>query len=254
MSAVFDIETGSLPLPELKNILPAYDPASIGPHPGRFNEADVKLGNLKDQDKIREKIEAAKKKHEEAVEKYELDQQNGEANYWVGIQSRAAMSALTGQVVAIGYKSAKNSVIIGQGEKNHTELTILKDFWNRYSALRAETRHVIGFNITEFDIPFIVQRSFILGVDVPKSVFSQGKYLDSIFIDLRKVWGAGLWKAEGTLDAICKACRLGKKTEDVSGAEFAGLWLNPETREKARGYLANDIEMTWALADRLGVL
>ncbi len=252
-ATVFDIETGSLPMKELQNILPPFD-ASAQKHPGEFDPKSVKLGNMKDEKLIAEKIEAAKQKHEEAVKQFESSLAGAEDRYWQSITEKAALSAITGQVVAIGYKSSKATVVHGQGEDNHSEASIIKRFWSTYQKFREQSRKMVGFNIQEFDLPFLVQRSIILGIPVPSCLFNQGKYLDSLFIDLRKVWGAGKWNADGSLDAICKACRIGKKPEDVGGADFAALWMNLETREKARGYLLNDLDMTWALADRANCL
>lgn len=250
---VFDIETGPLPLQELQNILPPYDPGSQK-HPGEFDPKSVKLGNTKAEDLVQKKIEEARAKHEEAVKQFESSLVGAEDRYWSSIVEKAALSAITGQVVAIGYKSVKKVSIHGQGENNHSEISILNEFWKIYQVFREKSRKIVGFNINEFDIPFVVQRSIVLGVPVPKCLFNQGKYLDSLFVDLRKVWGAGKWNADGSLDAICKACRIGKKTEDVKGADFASLWMNAETRPKAREYLLNDLEMTWALADRANCL
>ena len=57
---VFDIETGPLPDDVLKERVPPFDEP---PRPGKFDPVTVKLGNLKDEDKIKAKIEAAKKAH-----------------------------------------------------------------------------------------------------------------------------------------------------------------------------------------------
>ena len=69
----FDIETGPASLEELSLMEVPFDPAT------------VKIGNLKDQVKIEEKIEAARKNHE-------LDFIN-----------KAALSPFTGRVIAIGW-------------------------------------------------------------------------------------------------------------------------------------------------------
>ena len=107
---VFDIETGALPLPELQKILPAYDPGSQK-HPGEFDPKSVKLGNTKQEDLIQKKIEEARVKHEESVKQFESSLAGAEDRYWASIIEKAALSAITGQVVAIGYKSAKNGMI-----------------------------------------------------------------------------------------------------------------------------------------------
>ncbi len=172
----------------------------------------------------------------------------------------AAFNAISGQVLAIGYRSIDKKVIHGQGEESEgramTEFDVLSKFWHYYQQLRAASRSLIGFNIKDFDIPFIVQRSIIQGIAIPPSLFSgNGRYLDSLFVDLRDVWKAGVYNGKGSLDAICRACGIGAKTEGVDGSMFAELWMGgSEKRAIAKHYLLNDLDMTWQLADRCNAL
>jgi uncharacterized protein YprB with RNaseH-like and TPR domain len=172
----------------------------------------------------------------------------------------AALNAISGQVLAIGYRSIDKKVIHGQGEESEgramTEFDVLSKFWHYYQQLRAASRSLIGFNIKDFDIPFIVQRSIIQGIAIPPSLFSgNGRYLDSLFVDLRDVWKAGVFNGKGSLDAICRACGIGAKTEGVDGSMFAELWMGgSEKRAIAKHYLLNDLDMTWQLADRCNAL
>lgn len=173
-------------------------------------------------------------------------------------KNKAALKAITGQVLAIGYKSLEKTLIHGVGETVAgvvlDEKEIIVRFWNNYRNLREASRNMIGFNTKGFDIPFLVQRSLILGISIPKSLFQNMRYLDSIFIDLRDIWTAGQWGGEGSLDQICQACGLGGKPEGVTGAMFADLWNGTEEeRAKAKDYLVNDLDMTFAMADRFGV-
>lgn len=250
-SVVFDIETGPQPLEHLKQILPAFDPATLGKHPGEFDESTVKHGRTKDPEIIQAKVEECRIKHEAAVKEFEAKLAGGESNHWKAVLERAALDAITGQVVAIGY-SGKKAQVDGITEAR-TEAMIISTFWKSYTNLAGSGRRMVGFNIAEFDIPFLVQRSFILGIAVPKSVFSQGKYLDSTFVDLRKIWLAGRYNGTGTLDAICRACGVGKKPEGVDGGMFAKLYADPLTRPEAIEYLLNDLDMTVQVALRMGV-
>jgi hypothetical protein len=243
---IFDIETGPLPLPLLKEILPGWD-ASTMPHPGEFDPRSVKTGNIKkDQAKIDAKIQEARESHQERVNNHGLDALRAEQNYWAEASSKAALSAATGRVVAIGCKSHTKVSIAAIGD-DKTEWQIISEFWQLYEQLRKNDRNLVGFNSSEFDIPFLAQRSVVLDIPVPRTLIKQGRYLDEMFIDLRKVWSFGA-RPTGSLDMVCRACGIPGKPEGVNGAMFAELYFNEETRDEAIAYLENDLEMTFALA------
>jgi hypothetical protein len=254
---VFDIETGPLPLSVLRDTMPSFDIRTV-PHPGVFDPGSVKLGNIKDAALIAKKIEEAKAKHEEFVANYPAEVAKAEQSHWLEIAERGALSAVTGQVAAIGYRSAKG-VLLHAAIGELSEKDIITYFWNSFLSTRKQGRLLVGFNIKGFDIPFLCQRSWILGVDVPDAVFTQTGYVSTTFVDLQERWKAGNrfngQTGFGTLDTICRACGLPGKPDDCKGADFARmLWSeSEEDQQAALGYLKNDLEMTYALAERLGV-
>lgn len=259
MSAViFDIETGPQPIEVLKEISQPFK-SSLS-DPGEFDSATVKYGNTKEESKRAAILAENKAKHEAKVKAYKDAMATEEPQYWADIQRGAALSALTGQVLAIGYRTIEKKIIHGIGEpwtdgSIMTERDVLEKFWHFYKQLRSASRQMVGFNIKDFDIPYIVQRSIILGVPIPPSLFAQGRYLDSLFVDLRTTWLGGQYSGKGSLDAICKACGIGGKTDGVDGSMFAELWNgSPDDRIIAKTYLLRDLDMTWCLADRCGVL
>lgn len=245
---VFDIETGPLPIERLKEILPGWDASSI-PAPGVFDPNSVKTGNLKDESKIAEKIWAARKEYEAACDSLVARREAAEAAYWADAVSKAALSALTGRVYAMGARSYNGFNWIVTLE-NGPEETLLSQFWNMYLSMRKSGRKLVGFNSKDFDVPFLIQRSVILGVDVPSTVWQNDRYLDSTFVDLRDRWGGGS-RAAGSLDMICRAAGIGSKPEGVNGAMFHKLFDDEQTRPQAIEYLRNDLAMTWELSLRL---
>lgn len=253
---VWDIETGAQSPDTIKSVLPPWSPDSIGSHPGEFNPATVKLGNTKDKDKIDAKIAEAAEKHAAAVQAYEQKLATGESTYWQEAMDKAALSAVIGCIVAIGYHGKKRLLHIVNSAID--ERFIINEFWKTYASARQTRRQMVGFRIKPFDLPFIIQRSWILGLDVPPEVFTPTGYLDQTFVDLEERWKCGNRSfglpGHGTLDAICRAMCIGCKPNDCTGADFAKLIAtgNPEDFAKAQSYLDNDIDMTVALAERLG--
>ena len=128
----FDIETG--PLPEDQIRIPPFDPA------------EVKLGNVKDPAKIEAKLKAA------------------EANHRQSIIDNAALDALTGQVLMIAYHVRGEAASVAIHGKPEAE--ILTEWWALVTRFD-RCPFVIGFNIKGFDLPFLVRRSWALGVVVP---------------------------------------------------------------------------------------
>lgn len=220
---IFDIETGPLPAEEIKRIAPP------------FKENDLKMGNL-GLEKQLEKIQMARSKHIE------------------GIQDRAALNAEYGRVLAIGIFFPAGSLVETMGAEKMTtilgnEKVILSTFWN-YALKSFDTgREVwIGFNSNSFDLPFLLRRSFILGIPVPRQLTPMPRYWDSSFwIDLMDNWKAGDFRATISLDRFCKASGLEGK--NGSGKFFSQLLQ--EDKEKAIEYLENDITITAQLADRV---
>ena len=158
-------------------------------------------------------------------------------------RDRAALDAKTARILAIGTldEGGTNQALCGDNEAG-----ILEAFWD----LWASGEKFVGFACHHFDAPLVWQRSIILNVRPPQD-FMSGRYLSPRIIDLQSVWTCGSRDIAGqSLDAVCRACGLGGKTGN--GADFGALWLSD--RPAALEYLATDLELTWKLAERLGVI
>jgi hypothetical protein len=229
---IFDIETGPLPENELLAILPAFDPA------------EVKTGNLKDPAKIAEKIAEA------------------EANHRRDFIERAALDPLTGRVLAIGallvtpcFNQRDNELNREPGDQRELliighddEAQTLREFWALVRGEMGRLNPLVGFNIFNFDLPFLIRRSWKLKVPVPFGL-RRGRYWDDQLTDLRDCWQLGDRQAKGSLDSIAK--HLGVGTKNGDGKAFAELWQSD--RQSAEAYLRNDVKLTAKVAAALGV-
>jgi hypothetical protein len=207
---VFDIETGPLPAAEILAMLPEFDPA------------EVKVGNLKDAEKIAAKIAEAK------------------ANHLADFTERAALSPVTGRVLAIGLLAGQTFSFIGHDD----EAQLLRDFW-----ATSEGVELIGFNCIPFDLPFLIRRSWKLGVQVPSHI-RHGRYFADTITDLRVEWQLGNREFRGGLDYVARFLGVGEKTG--SGKDFAATWETD--RHAALKYLEHDCRLTLAVAERMGVI
>ncbi|HNW08484.1 MAG TPA: ribonuclease H-like domain-containing protein [Verrucomicrobiota bacterium] len=212
----FDIETGALAGSEIAAVMPPFDPA------------EVKTGNLKDPDKIAAKLAEA------------------EANHRRDFIERAALDPLTGRVVAIGlmYLASGRFEVIGHDDEAQT----LRDFWAACRGEMGRVHQMVGFNTHQFDLPFLVRRSWKHRIEMPYGI-RRGRWWSDEMVDLRDEWQLGDRQSRGSLDSIAKHLGLGGKTGD--GKAFAELWRTD--RKQATAYLHNDVELTARVAGVLGV-
>lgn len=211
----FDIETGALGDTELGALLPPFDPT------------EVKLGNLKDPQKITAKLAEA------------------EANHRSDFFKRAALDALTGRVLAVGLLTEDGDFsIIGHDE----EPRLLKEFWATCRSGMGRANRMIGFNTHLFDLPFLIRRSFKYRIDIPPGI-RRGRYWSDEMVDLREMWQMGDRQAHGSLDAVARHLGIGCK--NGHGEDFALLWR--EDRDQALAYLRTDLELTAGIAASLQI-
>lgn len=209
---IFDIETGPLPLNEL--------------HIPPFNPADVKLGNVRNPDLIAERIRQAEENH---VSDYIRN---------------AALDALSGQILCIGYRIEREepSVLCSDADG---EAAMLRQWWKLLTDFE-RTPRLVGFNIKPFDLPFLVKRSWKHRIQIPYWL-RQGRYWNDLVVDLREVWQLGDNRAHGSLAAISRHLGLGEKAGN--GAMFSELWQT--NRQAAIDYCLQDVKLTQQVADVL---
>lgn len=221
----FDIETGPLPEDELRAVFT----------PPTFEEFAADC----DQ---RWKPETVKAKFDEASRKA-----------WQRFVDGAALSAVTGRVLAIGVCQGRGSEPWIIGTTQTPEYVILSDFWDLCCEDIDYQQKLIGFNIFGFDLPFLIRRSWVNRIAVPGCVLVNNRNWAAIFIDLMHVWGCGVYGERIKLDSLAKFFGIDGKTG--RGADFARLWLgSEEEHQQAVTYLHRDIEITRVVAVRMGVI
>lgn len=239
---VFDIETKG----NREEALALAEPFPLFEPLPPFNPAMVKLGNVKDVAKIEAKIEAERIAYPQKVKEHQEIYEREREEYVAKITSKAALSALTGEVIAIGIKTSDKEMIL-EGDESE----ILDQFWDLY---RSDSSNIfVGWNISGFDIPFMVRRSWKLGVSFPYWVYD-GRYLNKDFVDLMTMFGCGEYGYKIKLDTVAKYLGVpGKYTGDCTGEMFADKFLsgNKEARAQAEEYLKCDIRATWAIAEKI---
>jgi len=201
-----DIETSPLSDNWLAEIIKPFDPD------------EVKTGNIKDPHKIAAKVQECEEKH------------------FTDFKKKAALSPMTGKVIAIGIQIEGSMSLLFEDDFPDGEKEILEIFWKKNAVCDTqEGFQLIGFNIKEFDLPFLITRSWKHGLCVP--ILRTGRYFDSQkVIDLRDEWTHYERNGAGTLSQVCKFFGLPSKEE--SGKDFH-TWERP----KQNNYLTQDIKV-----------
>ena len=214
---VIDIETGPLPDDVLLSIYP-------------WKQEDVKLGALKDPEKIQAKI---------------LDDANGHLD---AIREKAALNPWTGRVLAIGVGENGGEPITFDVGDEYDEKKLLETWWAIAFDPHNKPNKIVGWGIKEFDIPYLIRRSWANKITVPQIFMPKdGRYWGPFIKDMRDTWSCGIWKPSGTLDEVSAMLGVGRK--NGNGADFANLFATD--RGAALDYLRNDVKMTQGVYNRL---
>ncbi|MFN0129852.1 MAG: hypothetical protein ACKV19_24570 [Verrucomicrobiales bacterium] len=204
--AVFDIETGPRPESELADVQPEFKAPA----------------NYKDPEKIAAAIAEQKKE-------------------WL---ERAALSAVTGRVLAVGWRQDGVTTLLC----DETEGIMIALVWKLIEEAARAHYQVVGFNSNRFDLPFLTRRSWALGIPVPAGLYGARGYVNqNVFIDLMDEWACGDRQSTISLDRLAKFLGCGEKNGD--GKIFSHVLA--EDRARALAYLDNDIPMTARVAERL---
>lgn len=190
-------------------------------------EPEVLLGNIKDPEKIKAKVDEAKRKQIEKL----------------------ALSPLTGIIACVNLytKDKQESHVIAKPEG---EAAIIDA---AYEAIK--NKCVITYNGKGFDLPFIFKRGIILKrkwATLPELKKYTDRYKSGDnHIDLMEEF-CGFNQYE-KLDTLARFI-LGKKKTDFDFTLIPELIKTEEGRAKISEYANNDCALTWELAERFGFI
>jgi hypothetical protein len=156
---------------------------------------------------------------------------------------KGELDALTGRIVCIGLLFDDGESVTEAALLDHDERRILEGFWK---AIRP-TDVLAGHNILEFDLPFIRQRSWILGIQPSRSLDLR-KYYTGDVVDTMQVWTDWGSKKGVTLDSLGAALGVGTKNGD--GTDVAHWWAVRDLRS-IRTYCMEDVWLDYRVFCRL---
>ena len=258
---VFDIETGCEPDDVLETLF-TFDESTVKNYrllTAEFDPNEVKLGNLKDPAKIESKVEAARLKFtmDKSAVTENIDTARAEA--WQAFRDRAALSPLTGRVLAIGWWNPDTpdsyAAYILEGKESVSEKEVIEHFLSLADAVLSDGGRLCGHNIIGFDLPFLLRRGLKHGIRPPKTITSAlAQYRPANLVDTMREWQFGN-RYEGFVKLDHLAAFFGTRRKNGDGADFGKKFFGtPEERIEALEYLNNDVMMTVEVAERMGLI
>lgn len=166
---------------------------------------------------------------------------------------KTACDANLGRILCIGYsEQTETGAIVREGCFGWREATkdfapderiILAEFWQFMSGFNTNRDLVIGHNILDFDLPFIVQRSIVRSVR-PTIDFYFGKYRSQPIFDTMRVWDCWKWGNSTSLKKLAFALGLEcPKSEDIDGSSIYDAYLAGRFEDIYR-YCLRDVATT----------
>jgi DNA polymerase elongation subunit (family B) len=160
------------------------------------------------------------------------------------VDPKGALDALSGRIVCIGTLVDDGQQVTERACADQDERKILQDFWE----IVRPTDLLIGHNILEFDLPFIRQRCWILGIRPPREVNLRKYYTDEVF-DTMQIWSN--WGKKVKLDDLGGALSCGQKTGH--GTDVSQWWLAGDL-QKIGDYCLEDVRLAYRVFCRLSYM
>lgn len=140
-----------------------------------------------------------------------------------------------GRIACISYAINNGSIATLSGD----EKKILQDFWE----IAKNVNLFVGFNIMDFDMRFIYQRSMILGIK-PTQDLIFAKYRNFPIYDVFCEWTKWAYSKKGTLHELAIAFGFeSSKTGEIEGKEVAKAYEDGRINEICK-YCEKDVEVT----------
>lgn len=175
---------------------------------------------LKDPDKINEAYKKAEKK------------------WW----DSTSLHPLTGKVAMVSivrydiFQDTFDYEEVFHIKEVNSEKAILQRTFERFDSIMKNWQTVVGHNIFEFDLPFLIRRAWKNEIGVPTRLTDRYSMRDC-FKDTSQMFTAGIWKDKFvSLNNLLKF--FGLPTKQYSGKDFADLYRN--NPEEAVRYCVDD--------------
>jgi DNA polymerase elongation subunit (family B) len=156
---------------------------------------------------------------------------------------KGALDAMTGRVVCIGMLIDDGGTVTEITLADEDERRLVAEFWRTITPQDV----LAGHNLIDFDLRFLQQRSWILGIKPSRAVDTR-KYYTREVIDTLQLWTHWGNKKGTTLDALAAALGCGAKTGN--GPNVARWWADRDL-ESIKAYCQHDVRLAYQIFCRL---
>ena len=172
---------------------------------------------------------------------------------------KTALNGDFGRLLCIGFidESSRGEIERGvngwdafQGAFHGDERIILAEFWLRMKTFRPNVDRIVGHNIYDFDLKFILKRSIIHGVR-PTVDLSFARYRNQPIFDTMYEWERWSYGSKIRLETLAIALGFeSSKQNGVNGSQIHSLFEAGEHRA-IHDYCLKDVELTRAIYKRM---
>lgn len=130
------------------------------------------------------------------------------------------------------------------------EPTTLRQFWQLARSINLYQDLIVGHNILDFDLPFIIKRSIIHGIR-PSLSIPFTRYRSQPIFDT--MWQWTQWRHRISLAEVTLALGIPSPKDELSGSQVYQAWIDGRDEEIAN-YCLKDVEATREIYRRLNFL
>lgn len=155
------------------------------------------------------------------------------------------LNPIDSKIIAIGVKRTSKAVVIIQSDN---EKKMLDEFWIELATFRKgdPSNKIVGFNVKNFDLPFIVTRSFINDVTIVPFNLKD-------VVELREQISAHTYShTRGKLKEFAELIGV-EIMKDFDGENVAETYWAGDN-QKIAAYLKKDLEITEKMSERMNKL